>query len=74
MGKQPDLRKVEALLKKGEAFTLTDAQYERKTGCMLPKDKNYLKNRSALAKKAKENGYKIEVLEKTVLFTKEKKK
>ena len=52
MGKKPNLNNLKDLFAQGKEFTLTDAQYEKKTGAMLPKDINYLRNRSALAKKS----------------------
>lgn len=71
MPKNPDLTKLEVLFSKGKPFSLTDAQYEAKTGVMLPKKKWYLLNRSALAKECKKNGFKMKVQEKTVYFEKE---
>ena len=70
MAKHPKLENLDKLFSKGEDFALTDAQYERKTGVMLPKDKNYLLNKSALAKKAKQAGYSMEVTERRVDFKK----
>ncbi len=70
MGKKPDLIQLENLFESGKDFELTDAQYEKKTGAPLPKDKNYILKRSALAKKAKEYNYSLEVIEKEVIFKK----
>ena len=70
MAKHPKLEALDTLFNSGKDFKLTDAEYERKTGVMLPKVKSYLVNQSALAKKAAKNGYRISVIEKTVLFTK----
>ena len=74
MAKKPNAKNLNDLFANGENFTLTDAQYEKKTGAPLPKGKYYLINNSALAKKAKENGYTIEVIEKTVILTKNKER
>lgn len=71
MGKHPKLNEIEKRLTSGENFELTDAQYEGMTGVPLPKDKNYLKKRSALANAATKEGYRLEVIEKTVRFIKE---
>lgn len=71
MSKNPDLTKLKDLFAKGKSFSLTDAQYEAKTGVMLPKKKWYLLNRSALAKECIKNGFKMRVQEKTVYFVKE---
>ena len=55
-----------------ECFELTDSKYEKLTGCPLPKDKSYLKNKSALANKCKKLGFVIvEVQEKKVFIKKE---
>ena len=70
MGKRPNLSGLEKLFRGGSDFRLTDAQYEKETGIALPKGKSYLKTRSALAKMAEAHGYKLEVIEKTVIFTK----
>lgn len=74
MGKRPNLSSIETLFDKGKDFKLTDAQYEKKAGCALPKNKYYLKNKSALSRMAESKGFKVEVIEKTVKFTKEKEK
>lgn len=71
MGKNPKLNEIKQRLSSGESFDLTDAQYEKMTGARLPKDKNYLKKRSALANAATKEGYRLEVIEKTVRFIKE---
>lgn len=70
MGKHPDLSALTSMFGKGQNFELTDAQYERKTGVPLPKGSYYLRNRSAVARVAMENGYSIEVIEKRIVFTK----
>jgi len=72
MSKHPNLAPLKPLFDQGTEFQLTDAQYEKKTGVMLPKEKSYLKNKSALAKMCKENGYELFVQEKTVYFRKVK--
>ena len=59
MGKHPDLDNLNELFEKGENFQLSDKVYEEKTGVALPKGNSYIKHRSALAKKAKEFGFKI---------------
>ena len=74
MAKHPKLEALDGLFSSGKDFQLTDAQYESKTGVMLPKAKSYLVNQSALARKAAKNGYRISVIEKTVIFSKEKEK
>ena len=70
MSKKPNLNGLEAYFTKGKNFSLTDAEYEKITGAMLPKNISYLRNNSALAKKARLEGYKVEVIEKTVILKK----
>lgn len=70
MGKRPKLENLELYFEKGKPFSLTDAQYEARTGLELPKDKYYLLNNSALAKNCKEKGWKIRLQEKIVFFEK----
>ena len=71
MGRHPNFDKLELLFEKNKSFSLTDLQYEKKAGIPLPKDKSYLVNRSALAKKCRKYGYTLKVQEKTVFFIKE---
>lgn len=68
---RPNLSEIEIKLKEGKSFTLTDAQYTKKAGIPLPKEKNYLLKRSALAKLCKKLGYTIKLQEKQVTFIKE---
>lgn len=68
MAKKPNFNKLKKLFEANEDFELTDAQYERKTGVALPKDKYYTKTKSALANIAKEYGYYIDVIEKRVIL------
>ena len=70
MSKKPKLENLENLFNSGLCFELTDTQYEKKTGVPLPKQPYYLVKKSALAKKAKENGYQLKLIEKRVIFTK----
>lgn len=71
MGKHPKLDTLEKFFNSNKNFSLTDAQYEARTGIPLPKSIRYLINNSALAKKSKKYGYKLEVQEKIVYFIKE---
>lgn len=70
MSKKPNLKSLEILFGKGKDFELTDAQYEKETGSPLPKNKYYILHNSALARKAGEHGYSLEVVEKKVLIKK----
>lgn len=71
MGKHPKLDTLEKFFNSNKNFSLTDSQYETKTGVRLPKDTSYLIRNSALAKKSKKYGYKLKVQEKIVYFIKE---
>jgi len=71
MGTKPKLDMLTPLFAKGESFSLTDAQYEKRTGAMLPKEKNYLLKRSALAKMCRKYGYSLKLQEKIVYLEKE---
>lgn len=71
MGKHPDLRGIETLLKTGEDFMLSEVQYKSRTGSPLPKDTNYIKHRSALAKLCRNYGYVIEVQPKIINIRKD---
>ena len=73
MSKKPKLENLNNLFESGKDFSLTDAQYEKKTGAMLPKNKKYILNNSALARKAKEYGYSLELIEKEVILKMENK-
>lgn len=66
--KNPDLSGIVEMLEKKEGFELTDIQYKRKTGAEMPKSKSYAEKRSAVSKKAKEYGYRIEVIPKRMIF------
>ncbi|MBQ7255504.1 MAG: hypothetical protein IJS31_04575 [Oscillospiraceae bacterium] len=68
MGKHPKFDKVDALFEKGKDFQMTDAQYERMTGVMLPKRKKYIMEASALAKRAKEKGFVIDKVQEKAVF------
>ena len=52
MGKKPQLDNLDFLFESGIDFEISEKLYEEKAGVALPKDTNYLKNRSALAKKS----------------------
>ncbi len=58
------------MFESGRDFELTEAQYEKKTGARLPKNSYYLCKKSALAKRADEKGYEIELVEKRVILKK----
>jgi len=73
MGKHPRLENLNSLFASNKDFSLTDEQYEKKTGIPLPKKIDYILKRSALAKKCKQLGYSMTVQEKIVFFRKDKK-
>lgn len=70
MGKKPDLNNLKIFFESGKDFELTDSQYEKKTGAVLPKNKYYILKNSALAKEAKKHGYYLELIEKTIIVKK----
>lgn len=69
---KPKLSNLDELFEKGEDFELTDSQYEKRTGCRLPKDKSYLLKKSALAKECKKRDFILAVVEKRVILKKKK--
>lgn len=69
MGK-PNFEKLSPLFASQEDFALTETQYRQSTGADLPKNTYYLVNNSALSRCAKEKGYSIEVIEKTICLKK----
>lgn len=70
MSKKPSFAEFDELFRM-KKFELTDSEYEKKTGVRLPKDKYYLLNNSAIAKKCREHGYKLTLIEKRIICTKE---
>lgn len=70
MAKHPKLENLDVLFDSGKDFELTDEQYEKETGAPLPKKTYYLITGSALAKKAKDKGYQLDLIEKRVILTK----
>ena len=64
--KKPKFDKLTHLFESYEDFSLTEKQYLQSTGSTLPKNQNYLINSSALSKIAKQYGFKIEIIEKTI--------
>ena len=68
--RKPDLSKIEAKMKNGKSFSITRKQYLKMTGSDIPQDQNYTKKRSAVAKRAYENGFVIDVQPEVLFFTK----
>ena len=66
----PNLKEIERLLNTKTELTLTDAQYKKKTGRSIPKDKSYVVNKSALARLCKKLGFTITVQERAVIMKK----
>lgn len=58
--KNPNLTPIEEKLKQGQNFELTSEQYKNQTGADFPKNKSYAKNKSAVAKLAKEYNFELE--------------
>lgn len=61
---------LDELFASGKDFEISDARYKEITGRDLPKGSSYLRNRSALANKARKNGYSITVKEEPVIVKK----
>lgn len=70
MAKKPILDGIISEMKKGKDFTLTRSQYLSLTGTDIPQDKSYTEKRSAVAKRAAENGYYIQVVPEVLQFRK----
>ena len=70
MKNHPNFDSIVPLLKSNESFSLTEKEYEKKTGCALPKSNYYLKNDSALSKLAAEHGFEVTIQDRTVSITK----
>lgn len=70
---KPNLSEIKRRLTYGDNFSLTDAQYKKRTGLALPKRKDYLESKSAVAKLAKKFGYSVKVQERIVFFIKEER-
>lgn len=64
----PDLDPIIKLMRCGKDFELTSQQYKKKTKADFPKDKSYAEKRSAVAKRAAEHGYRIEVIPQRIRF------
>lgn len=54
----------------GEDFSLTRTQYCDSTGAALPKEKYYTEHKSAVARCAEKNGYRVEVVPEIIRFIK----
>lgn len=67
---KPKLDKIVKQMELGKDFELNSQEYKKKTQADFPKDKNYAEKRSAVAKKAKEYGYHIEVIPQRIRFIK----
>lgn len=70
----PKLEKIIKIMEKGKDFELTNEQYKTKTGLDIPKGKNYVEKRSAVAQRAKEHGFLIEYTPAEIKFRKNDKK
>ena len=70
MGKHPNFDNFDELFKM-KKFELTEAQYEKITGARLPKNSDYLLKKSAIAKQCKKHGFKLILIEKRIICTKE---
>lgn len=69
---KPRLEEIAKQMEKGEDFELTGQEYKKKTHLDFPKDQNYAEKKSAVARKAREYGYRIEVIPQRIRFIKDK--
>lgn len=70
MATRPNLSGIEEMMRSNKDFSLTSVQYEHSTGIPLPKDKSYTEKRSAVAKCARQHGFRVEVVPATIQFIK----
>ena len=70
MAKRPDFSRIKKTMQAGEDFSLTRAQYASSTGASLPKEKYYTENKSAIARCAEANGFRVEVVPEIIRFIK----
>ena len=70
MSTRPNLIQIEKRMQNGKNFTLTRADYIKLTGVDIPQDKYYTERRSAVARRARDNGYVIEVIPEKLVFKK----
>jgi hypothetical protein len=66
MSRKMELNELNDLFNSGEGFELTDIEYQRRVGKPLPKDDNYIKRRSPISRKAKTNGFEVQVEERAI--------
>lgn len=66
MARRPNLSPIESIMQKGDDFSMSGDEYERLTGVPLPKSDSYLQKDSAIAKRASDAGFQIEVAHEAV--------
>lgn len=71
MAGKPNLAGIEEMMQSNMDFSMTLTQYECSTGIPLPKEKSYTEQRSAVARCAKRNGFRVKVVPTTIQFIKE---
>lgn len=59
--KTGNLHNLDKYFDDGNDFEFTKEEYEKITGAIISNDLNYMKKKSALAKKTKENGFTLEI-------------
>ena len=59
--KPGNLHNLDKYFDDGNDFEFTKEEFEKITGAIISNDLNYMKKKSALAKKAKENGFTLEI-------------
>lgn len=68
--KKPKLDKITDLFKSGQDFELSRSEYIKLTGADIPQSKSYTEKRSAVAKRANEYGYSLEIVPEIIAFKK----
>ena len=68
--RKPNLDLVIKMFEKGKTFRITRAEYIKLTGADIPQQKSYTEKRSAVAKRAHDFGYDVEVIPEVLIFNK----
>ena len=80
MGKKLNLDALDDLFEQGQDFRLSDKEYAKRVGYPLPQSKDYIKNRSPFAVRAREKGFVVvdveeqPIIERTVILKRKAKK
>ncbi len=67
---KPNLEQIETRLNVGKEFYLTRQEYIKLTGADIPQNKYYTETKSAVAKRAKNYGFKVVIIPEIIKFEK----